>query len=226
MSNENYKLKIDGKSIWINNKMFRLLKLIDKYKSIRRASEKSKIPYRTALLHIKKMENTLGEKIVSTKRGGFGGGGSSNLTKTGKKIIREHIKIQTLLKRQNTFNEFKGTINDINLKDRILEIKIGENIIKAPLKGKFEKGENVTLLLHPEDILLMDKKYETSARNIIKTTIKSVKHTENIVKVKLKMDNIEFTSYITRQAKENMKIKTGKEIFAGFKATAIEIIKP
>jgi len=226
MPNENYKLKINGKSIWIDNKRSRLLKLIDKYKSIRKASEKSKIPYRTALLHIKKMENTLGEKIVSTKRGGFGGGGSSHLTKTGKKIIREYLKIQTLLKRKNAFNEFKGTINNINLKDKIIEIKIGENIIKAPLKRKFEKGENVTLLIHPDDILLMDKKYETSARNIIKTTIKSIKPTRNIVKVKLKMDTIEFTSYITRQAQEDMKLKTGKKIFAGFKATAIEIMKP
>ncbi len=226
MSNENYKLKIKGKSIWTDNKKFRLIKLIDKYNSIKKASKKSKIPYRTALLYIKKMENTLGEKIVSTRRGGIGGGGTSHLTKAGKNIIREYLKIQALLRRQNTFNEFKGTIKDISLENKIIEIKVGENIIKAPLKGKFEKGEKVILLIHPEDILLMDKKYETSARNMLKTIIKSIKPLKDIVIVELKTDNIEFTSYITRQAQKDMNLKIGSKIFAGFKATAIEIIKP
>lgn len=40
------------------------------------------------------------------------------------------------------------------------------------------------------------------------------------------MDNIELTSYITREARDAMKLEIGKEIFAGFKATAIEVIKP
>ncbi|MBC7100690.1 MAG: TOBE domain-containing protein [Methanobacteriales archaeon] len=226
MSKENYKLKIKGKNIWLDNKRFRLLQSINEYNSIRKASEKSGIPYRTALLYIKRMENTLGEKIVSTRRGGAGGGGSSQLTKTGKNIIQEYLKMRALLRKQSTFNELKGIIKDINLDDKIIEIKVGRNIIKAPLKEKFEKGETVILLIHPEDILLMDKKYKISARNLLKTEIKSIKTGNNILKVKLKMDNIELTSYITREARDAMKLEIGKEIFAGFKATAIEVIKP
>ncbi|MDI9623328.1 MAG: TOBE domain-containing protein [Methanothermobacter sp.] len=226
MSKENYKLKIKGKNIWLDNKRFRLLQSINEYNSIRKASEKSEIPYRTALLYIKRMENTLGEKIVSTRRGGAGGGGSSQLTKTGRNIIQEYLKMQALFRRQGTFNELEGIIKDINLEDKIIEIKVGKNIIKAPLKERFEKGETVILLIHPEDILLMDKKYKISARNLLKARIKSIKPSYNILKVKLKMDNIELTSYITRQARDAMKLEIGKEIFAGFKATAIEVIKP
>ncbi|MEM4525760.1 MAG: TOBE domain-containing protein [Methanothermobacter sp.] len=226
MSKENYKLKIKGKNIWLDNKRFRLLRSINEYNSIRKASEKSEIPYRTALLYIKRMENTLGEKIVSTRRGGAGGGGSSQLTKTGRNIIQEYLKMQALFRRQGTFNELEGIIKDINLEDKIIEIKVGKNIIKAPLKERFEKGETVILLIHPEDILLMDKKYKISARNLLKARIKSIKPSYNILKVKLKMDNIELTSYITRQARDAMKLEIGKEIFAGFKATAIEVIKP
>ncbi|BDH78664.1 MAG TPA: TOBE domain-containing protein [Methanothermobacter sp.] len=225
MLKENYKLKIKGKSIWIDNKKFRLLQSINEYKSIKRASEKSEIPYRTALLYIKRIEHALGEKIVSTRRGGSGGGGSSQLTRIGEYIIREYRKMQVLV-RKSAFNEIRGIINDIKVDDRIIEIKAGENIIKAPLKEKFEKGEKVILLIHPEDIILMDKKYETSARNVIKTKIKSIKSAGNILKVKLKTDNIELTGYITKQALDELKLEIGKEVFAGFKATAIELIKP
>ena len=225
MQKENYKLKIKGKNIWIDNKKFRLLQSIKEYKSIRKASEKSEIPYRTALLYIKSIEHALGEKIVSTRRGGAGGGGSSQLTKIGENIIQEYLKIQALVRKESTFNELEGIIKDIKLDDRIIEIKAGENIIKAPLREKFEKGERVLLLIHPEDIILMDKKYETSARNIIKTKIKSIKPGDNILKLQLKADNIELTSYITRQAMEELKLEIGKKVFAGFKATAIKIIK-
>lgn len=225
MQKENYKLKIRGKSIWIDNKKFRLLRSINEYKSIRKASEKSGIPYRTALHYIKRIEDTLGEKIVSTRRGGAGGGGSSQLTRIGENIIGEYLKMQALFRKESAFNELKGVIKDIKVDDRIIEIKADGNIIKAPLKEKFEKGEEVILLIHPEDIILMDRKYETSARNIIKTKIKSIKPGDNILKVKLKTGNIELTGYITKQALDELKLEIGKEIFAGFKATAIELIK-
>ncbi|HIH62057.1 MAG TPA: TOBE domain-containing protein, partial [Methanobacteriales archaeon] len=139
--------------------------------------------------------------------------------------IREYLKIQALVRKESTFNELEGIIKDIKLDNRIIEIKAGENIIKVPLREKFEKGERVILLIHPEDIILMDKKYETSARNIIKTKIKSIKPGDNILNVQLKAGNIELTSYITRQALKELKLEIGKKIFAGFKATAIKVIK-
>ncbi len=222
---ENYKLRIKDKIIWIDDKKFKLLKFINRYNSIRRASEKSKTPYRTALAYIKKIERILGDKIVSTKRGGAGGGGSSYLTKTGRLIIKEYLKMHVLTKKQPTFNEVKGTIKKIDSQNKVIEIDVGGNPIKAPLRGKFRIRENILLLIHPNDIVLMNKKEKTSARNLIKSTIKGIRIEGNIVKVRLKMGEIEVKSHITREAMKDMELKVGEKIFAGFKAVAIDIIK-
>ena len=70
-----YQLEIGDKSILLDEKKFDLLRYIEEYGSIMKASAKSKIPYRTALKYLELMENMLGSPVVSSKRGGKGGGG-------------------------------------------------------------------------------------------------------------------------------------------------------
>lgn len=70
----------------------KLLKAIKKHGSISKAAKELGISYKKAWSYIKAMEERLGKKLVETKIGGSGGGGSK-LTKEAEKLIKEFDKI-------------------------------------------------------------------------------------------------------------------------------------
>ncbi len=70
----------------------KLLKAIKKHGSISKAAKEVGISYKKAWSYIKAMEERLGKKLVETKIGGAGGGGSK-LTEEAEKLIEEFDKI-------------------------------------------------------------------------------------------------------------------------------------
>ncbi|NPA52778.1 MAG: LysR family transcriptional regulator [Aquificae bacterium] len=70
----------------------KLLKAVKKHGSISKAAKEVGISYKKAWSYIKAMEKRLGKKLVETKIGGAGGGGS-RLTKEAEKLIKEFDKI-------------------------------------------------------------------------------------------------------------------------------------
>lgn len=86
------------KKIWLeyNNKpiigegRFLLLKNIDKTKSIKKAALICNMSEKTAHNYIKKMEQRTGHKIIITKKGGKRAGAITEITDTGKFLIKEY----------------------------------------------------------------------------------------------------------------------------------------
>ena len=113
-----YRLKFDDKIILLNKKKFKLLENIDECGSIMKASKKENIPYRSALKYIEELETESNKSIVSTQRGGKGGGGESKLTENGKSILKEYRKVESILKMHDDVNEIESIINDIDEKNR------------------------------------------------------------------------------------------------------------
>ncbi len=92
--NKTVEIAVDGK-IWLSlgNEIFlgqgkiELIEKIKEYGTLCKAAKAMKISYRQACSHIKKF-NSLSEKpLVILKRGGKGGGGSSELTEAGEKAL-------------------------------------------------------------------------------------------------------------------------------------------
>ena len=92
-----YRLKFDDKILLLNKRKFKLLEYIDECGSIKKASKKEDIPYRSAQKYIEQLEKEVNKSIVSTQRGGKGGGGKSKLTRSGKSILREYSKVESIL---------------------------------------------------------------------------------------------------------------------------------
>ncbi len=84
----------------------KLLKAIKKHGSISKAAKELGISYKKAWSYIKAMEERLGKKLIETKIGGAGGGGSK-LTKDAENLIKEFDKI--LEKVEKVLNETKKT---------------------------------------------------------------------------------------------------------------------
>ena len=81
-----YKINVDGNSFLLDTKKYRLLESILETGSLTSAAKEIKVSYRTALNYIEKMESTLDVKIVSTTKGGKGGGGINPSSGTGSGI--------------------------------------------------------------------------------------------------------------------------------------------
>lgn len=81
-------LKRDGRFL-ISSGRARLLNLIKEHGSISKASEEMGMSYRHAWGAIKRIEEALGTKVVSSERGGQEGG-ASRLTESGEELLRSY----------------------------------------------------------------------------------------------------------------------------------------
>lgn len=219
------RVRVNGKEVPVDHERFMLLKLIDERGSISSASHDSGIPYRSALAYIRRLEEILGTRIVKTRRGGRGGGGGSRLTETGKKIVREYIKLKKGLERHSASNEIRGVVKEV-LEDGGIRIQAGSSIIEAAGYDDVVEGEAVTLLIEPEDIVIMPERQVSSMRNVIPGTVKGMEMQGDTVTVKIDIgDGLELDTSITSRSLKSLKLKLGMNIFAGFKAVAVTIVK-
>lgn len=220
-----YRLKFDDSIILVNKRKFNLLKFIDECGSIMKASQKTHIPYRSALKYIEELENETNRNIVSTKRGGKGGGGESKLTSNGKSILKEYRKVESILKMHADVNEIEGNINDIDAENKIAIIYLGGKRVILPLRGNFKVGDRVLVLISPEDIFVMLKPQESSVRNIFPGKIIGMELKNNLVRLNIDIGDVKLYVDITEYAREQLELSLGKDVFVGFKAAALAMVK-
>jgi len=156
---------------------------IDECGSITRASQKSDIPYRSALKYIENLEHDLNDLLVLTKRGGKGGGGGSELTTKGKLLLREYRKVESVIKMHTDVNEIESEIAEIDEEKKIINIYFGEKRVILPLRGDFKVGEKILVLISPEDIFLTLEPQKSSVRNVFKGIITKMELKNQVVRL-------------------------------------------
>lgn len=218
-------LKINGKHILLNKKKYNLLKYIEEYGSITNASKMADIPYRTAHKYLEQLEVDLGSDILDTKRGGKGGGGGSQLTDTGKSIVWEYTKIMSILKKHNEVNEIKGEISYFDEKNRIMKMNFGKKDIILPLMKNLDIKDRVMVMVSPEDIFVMLEPHESSVRNIFKAEIVGMELHNEMIRLTVDLEGNEIFADITEYSREKLKLSLGKQVYIGFKATSMPVIK-
>jgi molybdate transport system regulatory protein len=220
-----YRLKFDDKIILLNNRKFQLLKYIDICRSIMNASKKVGIPYRSSLKIIENLENDLNTTIVSTQRGGKGGGGGSKLTNEGKFILKEYRKVESILKMHDDVNEIESSIIDIDQENKIAKINLNHETVILPLRGNFNIGDRVLVLISPDDIFVMLKPQESSVRNIFQGKIVGMELNDHLVRLNVNINKTTLLVDITEYAREQLNLTLGKEVYIGFKAAAVAMVK-
>lgn len=218
-------LKINGKHILLNKKKFNLLKYIEEYGSITKASKMADIPYRTSHKYLEQLEADLGSDVLDTKRGGKGGGGGSQLTDTGKSIVWEYTKIMSILKKHNEVNEIKGNISDFDNKNRIMKMNFGKKDIIIPLMKNINLNDRVMVMVSPEDIFVMLEPHKSSVRNIFKAEIVGMELLNEMVRLTFDLEGCEIFADITDDSREKLGLNLGKQVYIGFKATSMPVIK-
>ena len=221
-----YEITINNKTILLDQKKFELLKKIDACGSITNASKKTKIPYRTALNYIKGIEETMGSGVVYSTRGGRGGGGGSHLSTLGKQILKEYTKISKVVSKVKDSNELIGVISSINYERELMDISFNNQNLVVPLREEFQEGEEVILLLSPEDIIVMLEPHETSVRNVIPGIITGLNMHEGSVRLEVELENgSKLNADITQFSRKKLGLNLEMKIYIGIKAVSISVVK-
>lgn len=103
--------------LWLNSEdvdgvfgdgKYRLLKAIGKHGSLTMAAKSLNMSYRKAWNDLKKAEERFGKKLIDKSRGGPGGG-RTNLTKEGGKLLEAYTKFENNMKKI-VIKEYKKTM--------------------------------------------------------------------------------------------------------------------
>ena len=101
----------------------------------------------------------------------------------------------------------------------IAVIEVGDREVYAVTDIK--KGE-VDIFIRPENIILSNRPFKSSARNVFRGEV--VRLTNLGPTINVELDN-GLKVFITRQSAEEMGLKPGSKVYASFKATAVHISK-
>ena len=100
----------------------------------------------------------------------------------------------------------------------VVDIGSVEIVASEPAEGE------VIAAIRPEEIVLSLKPVDTSARNVIKGRITEIVPETYIVKLRVDVDGVPFTVYVTRKSFLEMKIDVGCKVSLIFKASSVRIL--
>ena len=109
-------------------------------------------------------------------------------------------------------NIIEGTAVGRKLRANGLEIEL-----PVEAEGRVRAG------IRPEDIVISLKPIHSSSRNEFKAVVESVEELGPVVRVHLNAGGIHLRAFITRSSMLEMGISAGKEVWVGFKASALHV---
>lgn len=220
-----YKINFNDNAFLLDHKKFKLLEGILNTGSITDASKLIDVSYRTALNYINKIETALNVSIVSTSKGGKGGGGGAILTPEGRSILKECKKINAIMQLHRDVNEIETVVSDIDEDKGVMELTKNDLSIKIPLDRSYAIGDNILALISYDNIFIMLEPSTSSIRNIIDGKIVEMKLDGEIIKVRIDVGGVELYSFITLSAEKDLNLTIGKTVYIGFKAMSVATLK-
>ncbi|MDO5820287.1 MAG: TOBE domain-containing protein [Methanobrevibacter sp.] len=231
-----YNINVDGNSFLLNEKKFKLLTYINETESITEAAKLTKISYRTALNYIDKMETSLDIAVVSTRKGGSGGGGGTKLTVEGLQILKECKKINAIMELHRETNELEAEIIKIDHEKGDMTLKIKDLELTIPLNKQYAVGDKILALISYDNISITLRPHKSSLykalqpqnssiRNVLEGTVTELKLKDETVRVRISVSGVDIFADITLSALKDLNLELGKEVFISFKALSIATLK-
>ncbi|MBN2336266.1 ATP-binding cassette domain-containing protein [Candidatus Bathyarchaeota archaeon] len=103
--------------------------------------------------------------------------------------------------------------------DGVASVEFDGYTLKAV--SEIEKGE-VYAFLRPENVILSEAPIDTSARNVLESTVAKVTQLGSIYQVHM---NTGLSAVVTKQSVEELGLSPDVRIYASFKATAVHLIR-
>ncbi len=133
--------------------------------------------------------------------------------------------MESILKMHADVNEIEGNIKEIDYKNKIAVIYLNGEKVILPLRGEFKVGDRVLVLISPEDIFVMLEPQESSVRNILPGKIVKMELKDHLVRLNIETGEHNLFADVTEYAREQLNLTLGKEVYIGFKAAALAMVK-
>lgn len=151
----------------------KILKEIEKQQSLTRAAKNLGMSYRYVWNYIQKINESLGENVVETYKGGKSGGGGAKLTQTGKDLLAEYTRLEGCLGKflaDTEHLEVKGLkISARNtLKGKVIAVEKG--VITGKVKVEIAAPVTITSVITKESVEDLDIKEGDEVTVIVKST--------------------------------------------------------
>lgn len=226
-------MKFEGK-LWLDldgygaagQGRIKLLELIEETGSITKAAKAMKMSYKAAWDGINNLNEAYGKPLVERQAGGKGGGGT-RLTQEGQELIQSYKYFSRMnsayLQDLSNANRIKGKIISISGQYATAETGSGDIISCTLMDETISESSEITLLIRPADIILIDSDgFNTSAKNIFNCKISSLAENDTFTDVHLSTTKgTKFKASITSTSAKKLSLKIGKEIFILFKTTSV-----
>ena len=111
--------------------VYNLLIAIERTGTLKEASQQLGMSYRYAWGLIKKAEEKLGESLIVASKGGRLGGGSSTITETGAKYIKDFERIQDQLHEFRDSLKAEGTVLRIDGNEVVVSLDSNDFLVKG-----------------------------------------------------------------------------------------------
>lgn len=114
-----------------------------------------------------------------------------------------------------------------SMSEELAIVKVAEHefSVARQFPGKLSNGQKVLLSLRPEDIFISNNGAfkNSSVRNSFKARIADIEQTRSVCRLKLE-SNFLSEAIVTKQSVEELELYEGKQVVAGFKATAAKLL--
>lgn len=182
------------------------------------------------------METSLDIAVVSTRKGGSGGGGGTKLTAEGLQILKECKKINAIMELHRETNELEAEIINIDAEKGDMTLKIKDLELTIPLNKQYAVGDKILALISYDNISITLRPHKSSLykalqpqnssiRNVLEGTVTELKLKDETVRVRINVSGVDIYADITLSALKDLNLELGKEVFISFKALSIATLK-
>ncbi len=151
-----------------------LLRALACERSVVAASRRVPISRDRAVYRLARLERAFGGPVVTSERGGRTHGGS-RLTPLGNRVAREGFdSVELLDSRPTTPPSSSNILRGVYRSRPAPEVALGRGI-RLRVAFAANEGESVAVALDPESVLLARGRFPSSARNVLRATVESVR---------------------------------------------------
>lgn len=203
-----------------------LLRSLAQERSIVGASRRLGISRDRAVYRIERLERAFGGPVVVGSRGGAGHGGST-LTALGDRIVRGGFdSVELLGAHPVTPVAAPNLLHGVYRRAPYPEVRVGRSL-RLRVAFPAPDGEEVSLLLDPESILVAPRRFPSSARNVLRGTVESVRSEaadlERVLVIRCQGVRLRVT--ITDEPVHQFHLRPGATAWLYVKATALRRVE-
>jgi len=199
-----------------------LLRSLAQAGSVVAASRRVGISRDRATYRIARLEEAFGGPVVASVRGGRGHG-TTSLTPLGDRIVRQGFdSVELLDARPVAPPSSSNLLRGVYHRSPSPEVTLPGGL-RLRVAFPAEEGDEVTVLLDPEAILVARGRFPTSARNVLRATVETVRRGTEASgpTVRVRVGALRLRVAITDEPVRQLHLAPGRRVWLYVKATAL-----